>query len=643
MGCFDVACGISGITIKRQDDALLLLLIPQTDYGHNLSTLPKEVKIHFELMQVHNEGPMGLFMPFCLPIRGKYNDYGLLEDIIKDETVVGLENYFGLNIEQILEILRDNNEYSDSIYSRDSIINYYGTGEIKSHDSAKTTAEWLLKIGFIEQQFEGNTIYVHKDTPKLQKWNGKEWYDIEIPRNYVIFKQQQSSPPSKDIIAHIVYHEMITDNTDRKNPKYDYKRKDVWARDRKDLVERFYEYSKSFGFFSDDKKIAIGIKPEYIKKANVLRKISGMFIDGVFYNNFTSTIQTNSYAKENSDILNTYPTKFIIEKIGFKFERYGADETLEPVEPPKNKVTYKDKDKVMVYSHPLAPNHLFSIKLTRNMCLDFYQKNKNNKWEEIKTYQPSVNKNYHPFSALGIKKMFEGECGNELDLSPLNDYTLIDVRLAALGELMHTHSKIQQRVEALDLEIKKMKEEADGDKEKKLYKENPKYKEIVDEWIDLTNKTESRDNDKDILGDFNFPLVYKMYATHFVKPSKKFKQQLKQHKNFISSLWGINRLLMPSAHFGQHGDMDNHVAFAKILLETSKQKILQDYARDYSSKEELINLIVTLYSDDYVETEPQKTKHDFVETMFKHKGEPVAIWRKDSECEYGFLITEKGH
>ena len=48
-------------------------------------------------------------------------------------------------------------------------------------------------------------------------------------------------------------------------------------------------------------------------------------------------------------------------------------------------------------------------------------------------------------------------------------------------------------------------------------------------WLDLTNKTESRDNDKSILGDFNFPLVYKMYATHFVKPSKKFKQQLKQY------------------------------------------------------------------------------------------------------------------
>ena len=168
-------------------------------------------------------------------------------------------------------------------------------------------------------------------------------------------------------------------------------------------------------------------------------------------------------------------------------------------------------------------------------------------------------------------------------------------------------------------------------------------KKIVDEWLNLTNRKDSREDDKDILQNFDFPLVYKMYAKHFVKPSKKFKQQLQQYKNFISSLWGVNRLLMPSAHFSQHGDYENHLMFGKILAQTAKQKYLQGYAQDFDSKQQLIDMIISLYSDDYVETEPKQGKNNCLETFFKYKGVTIAVWREEKDYQYGYLITEKGH
>jgi hypothetical protein len=40
MGCFDVSCGISSITIKDGDPALLFLMVPYTEYSQNTEYYP---------------------------------------------------------------------------------------------------------------------------------------------------------------------------------------------------------------------------------------------------------------------------------------------------------------------------------------------------------------------------------------------------------------------------------------------------------------------------------------------------------------------------------------------------------------------------------------------------------------------------
>lgn len=56
MGCFDVSCGISNITIKHGDEALLLLIAPRTEYPMSLTyERDKNVEIDKGLFQVFNE------------------------------------------------------------------------------------------------------------------------------------------------------------------------------------------------------------------------------------------------------------------------------------------------------------------------------------------------------------------------------------------------------------------------------------------------------------------------------------------------------------------------------------------------------------------------------------------------------------
>jgi hypothetical protein len=76
MGSWSVYCGISKIAITSGQECVLLPLKP--DNGHR--TYMK-------------------WLPAVLPIFGKYDDYGGIEDIVEDDNTKLIENYFGVSIE----------------------------------------------------------------------------------------------------------------------------------------------------------------------------------------------------------------------------------------------------------------------------------------------------------------------------------------------------------------------------------------------------------------------------------------------------------------------------------------------------------------------------------------------------------------
>jgi len=98
MGCFNVAGTLSRLSIGCGDEAIF---IPLANY--NYWEKKRNIEIEPASMIVSNEGSCAYYTPRFLPIVGKYNDYGSLENIKRDANIEYIENYFGITIEQFME------------------------------------------------------------------------------------------------------------------------------------------------------------------------------------------------------------------------------------------------------------------------------------------------------------------------------------------------------------------------------------------------------------------------------------------------------------------------------------------------------------------------------------------------------------
>lgn len=88
MGCFDINGGISKIPIVYQDECFLMI-----------GVIHKEYKSGY----IDEFGNGFFFTPICLPIYGTYNDYGVIENIVRDKNIEYIESKFGYTIEDIIE------------------------------------------------------------------------------------------------------------------------------------------------------------------------------------------------------------------------------------------------------------------------------------------------------------------------------------------------------------------------------------------------------------------------------------------------------------------------------------------------------------------------------------------------------------
>lgn len=99
MGCFSRYCGISNITIGDGDPCCIIPLkkTTQAEYAR--------------------------YLPCTLPIFGKYDDYGSIDNIIRDENVLLLESYFETEIEAILDVILDQRDYRAKY--NDKLVDYF--------------------------------------------------------------------------------------------------------------------------------------------------------------------------------------------------------------------------------------------------------------------------------------------------------------------------------------------------------------------------------------------------------------------------------------------------------------------------------------------------------------------------------------
>jgi len=108
MGSFYSTCSVSGMTLSHQKTSVLLL-IPKhdTSFENNLN------------MIVSNDGCQSFFSPFGFPIHGNYDDYGYIENIQLDRGVRAIEDYFGVDIQNLLKAIGDNRNTPSNIKNRE--------------------------------------------------------------------------------------------------------------------------------------------------------------------------------------------------------------------------------------------------------------------------------------------------------------------------------------------------------------------------------------------------------------------------------------------------------------------------------------------------------------------------------------------
>lgn len=100
MGHFTHNCKLTGVPIRG--NATIIVMRPRKNlYDNSHESLMKYGKSSM----ISNEGPRLKFIPVWFPIHGKYDDYGGMDDIIEDDNTKVLESYYGLTIQELVNVV----------------------------------------------------------------------------------------------------------------------------------------------------------------------------------------------------------------------------------------------------------------------------------------------------------------------------------------------------------------------------------------------------------------------------------------------------------------------------------------------------------------------------------------------------------
>lgn len=114
MGHFSHCCKLTGVPITGGNAVLIVMKPVKNLYDNSEETLRKYGSTYL----CSNEGTRLKYLPIWFPIRGEYDTYGRLENIVEDDQTKILEEYYGLKIQEILDIIcsgRKDDGYDDSL------------------------------------------------------------------------------------------------------------------------------------------------------------------------------------------------------------------------------------------------------------------------------------------------------------------------------------------------------------------------------------------------------------------------------------------------------------------------------------------------------------------------------------------------
>ena len=196
MGCFNVSCVMSGISMYA-DEAVLIPL-----KASRYESLTQLKGAYF----VTNEGAQGLYEVALLPLYGSLDSYGRLEDIKRTKNTEILETYFDQSIGNIAEAAA--NSWRDEIIPRagkpvmpdcgafvhaavyDKMSDHrntmqeYSNKTFSAYDEAYMIPHVLVLCGFTfiyteEKKERYKHLYKHKNFSDLDVWSDGNWIEVK--------------------------------------------------------------------------------------------------------------------------------------------------------------------------------------------------------------------------------------------------------------------------------------------------------------------------------------------------------------------------------------------------------------------------------------------------------------------------------
>ncbi len=104
MGHFSHTCKLSHLPITGGS----AVLIPMVMKGNLYDNSEEQIRVLGKTYMCSNDGPRLKFIPCMFPIHGEYDTYGRLENIIEDDNTKIIEEYYGLPINDITDIICSN-------------------------------------------------------------------------------------------------------------------------------------------------------------------------------------------------------------------------------------------------------------------------------------------------------------------------------------------------------------------------------------------------------------------------------------------------------------------------------------------------------------------------------------------------------
>jgi len=102
MGHYSHTCKLSGLPITGNTPVVLFPLIPNRErFDNSEDSLAK----YGTTYQCSNDGMNLQYYPIWFPIKGDYDEYGGIENIIEDDNTKALEEYYDLKIQDICNVL----------------------------------------------------------------------------------------------------------------------------------------------------------------------------------------------------------------------------------------------------------------------------------------------------------------------------------------------------------------------------------------------------------------------------------------------------------------------------------------------------------------------------------------------------------